>query len=352
MKVLYLYTRHDEIIPQHVSMLAECLRQSAEIRVADSLGAFRKELQQQLPHIIHCHGLPSVTTARAIISALNRGARLVITPHGQLEPWADDRQRNPAAVYWQKELVRRAYTVILLGRIERTNFEQSRLNHRIREIHNAVITNTISPHAMSADTLAVYQKVLDSDTFVLMDQPTRNMLRTVIKVGILGDPRWAPVRPSGTIDWRQILLYADNENIRRYVDYGINQLRCSLPPIDTSRIAFFLPDGYTAPVSVSEIVGEYQGKETEYILRIISQIREQPILLHLIELTRELYRDTVDDEQLAEALRDKGLAPFSRALMQVLSETTGLDEGYMPLPPADNSLTQQIRRQLTNHLKI
>ena len=113
-----------------------------------------------------------------------------------------------------------------------------------------------------------------------------------------------------------------------------------------------MPDGYTAPVSVSEIVGEYQGKETEYILRIISQIREQPILLHLIELTRELYRDTVDDEQLAEALRDKGLAPFSRALMQVLSETTGLDEGYMPLPPADNSLTQQIRRQLTNHLKI
>ena len=352
MKVLYVYPKSNPLISQHVSLLTTGLRQSEEIRTADSVSTLRKAIQEQMPDIIHCHGCPSVTAARAIFSALNRGARLVLTLHGQLEPWADDRQRNIAAVYYQKELVYRAYAVILLGRLERTNFVKMGWNPRIEEIHNAVTTNTISPQNMCADTFAVYQKVLDSDTLALMDESTEHMLRVLIKVGIMGDRRWAPVLPSGIIGWRQLLLYAEHENIRNYVDYGISLLNCSAPAIDTTRIAAYFPDGYTTPRPIRELVGEYQGKETDYLLRIITQIRQQPLLLHLIELTRELYRDTVDDERLSEVLEEKGLTAFTRSLMQVLSEQTGLDEGYMPLTPIDNKLTRQIRQQLTNHLKI
>jgi len=87
-------------------------------------------------------------------------------------------------------------------------------------------------------------------------------------------------------------------------------------------------------------------------VRFISQIRHQPLLLHLIELTRELYRDTVDDDQLAERLEEKKLTAFTRSLMQVLEEQTALDEGYMPLAPVDNRQTRQIRQQLENHLNI
>ena len=352
MKVLYLYPKSNQLISQHVSMLTEHLQQSVETHIADSVGALRKALQEQIPDIIHCHGLPSVSAARAVITALNRGARLVLTLHGQLEPWADDRQRNIAAIYWQKEFVHKAYAVILLGRLERNNFVQIGWNTRIEEIHNAVTTNTISPQDMSTNTFAIYQKVLDSDTLALMDEPTEHMLRAIIKVGIMGDRRWAPILPSGSIGWRQLLLYAGHENIRNYVDYGISLLGCSVPAIDTSRIAAYFPEGFTIPRPVRETVGEYQGKETEYLVRIISQIRQQPLLLNLVELTRELYRDTVDDELLSEALEEKGLTAFTSSLMQVLSEQTGLDEGYMPLPPADNRLTKQIRLQLTNHLKI
>ena len=352
MKVLYLYPKSNLLISQHVSMLTERLQQSVETHIADSVGALRKALQEQIPDIIHCHGLPSVSAARAVITALNRGARLVLTLHGQLEPWADDRQRNIAAIYWQKEFVHKAYAVILLGRLERNNFVQIGWNTRIEEIHNAVTTNTISPQDMSTNTFAIYQKVLDSDTLALMDEPTEHMLRAIIKVGIMGDRRWAPILPSGSIGWRQLLLYAGHENIRNYVDYGISLLGCSVPAIDTSRIAAYFPEGFTIPRPVRETVGEYQGKETEYLVRIVSQIRQQPLLLNLVELTRELYRDTVDDELLSEALEEKGLTAFTSSLMQVLSEQTGLDEGYMPLPPADNRLTKQIRLQLTNHLKI
>jgi len=352
MKVLYLYPKSDPLISQHVSLLTDGLRQNAEIRTADSVSVLKKAVQEQMPDIIHCHGCPSVTATRSIFSALNRGARLVITLHGQLEPWAEDRRRNMASVHYQKELVRRAYAVILLGRLERTNFMKMGWNSRTEEIHNAVTTNTISPQDMSNDTFAVYQKVLDSNTLALMDETTEHMLRAIIKVGIMGDRRWVSVLPSGSIDWRKLLLYAEHENIRNYVDYGISLLGCSVPAIDTARIAAYFPDGYTTPRPVHEIVGDYQGKETDYLLRIITQIRQQPLLLHLIELTRELYRDTVDDARLSEVLQEKGLTAHACSLMQVLSELTGLDEGYMPLPPADNKLTRQIRQQLTNHLKI
>ena len=57
-------------------------------------------------------------------------------------------------------------------------------------------------------------------------------------------------------------------------------------------------------------------------------------------------------EMLFRKIKEKGLTDFTHSLMQVLSETTGLDEGYMPLTQADNRLTRQISKQLTNHLKI
>ena len=352
MKVLYVYPKSDTLINRHVTLLTEGLRMSVEISTAEQVGAIRKILREQQPDIIHCHGCPSVSVARTILSALRKGSRLVLTLHGQLEPWAVDSKRNVANAIWQKEFIARAYSVILLGRLERTNFAELGWNSRTEEIHNAVTTNTISHQDMCSATFAVYQKVMDSNTLALMDETTLHMLCTVIKVGIMGDRRWATVLPSGHVDWRHILLYAEHENIRNYADYGISLLGYSVPAIDTSHVPAYFPDGYTQPAPIREKIGDYQGKETEYLLKMIAQIRHQPILLHLIELTRELYRDTIDDSRLAEALEEKGLTAFTRSLMQVLGEQTGLDEGYMPLPAVDDRLTNQIRKQLTNHLKI
>ena len=352
MKVLFVYPKSNPLISRHVSMLTDGLRQSATIDIADNAGAIRKALKEQVPDIIHCHGWTSVSAARAILSGINKGARLVLTLHGQMEPWATDKNKKMPAIYWQKRLITRAYSVILLGRLELTNFQKLSWNRRTEEIHNAVTTNTISHQEMCAATFAVYQKVMDSNTLELMDEPTVRMLRAIIKVGIMGDRRWTVVLPSEEVNWRHLLLYAEHENIRNYVDYGISILGLSVPAIDTSRIAAYFPDHYETPRPIREKVGDYNGKETDYLVRIIHQLRQQPLLLHLIELTRELYRDTVDDEQLAERLEEKKLTAFTRSLMQILDEQTALDEGYMPLSPADTRLTRQIRQQLDNHLNI
>jgi hypothetical protein len=137
-----------------------------------------------------------------------------------------------------------------------------------------------------------------------------------------------------------------------YIDYGIRKLGLSAPLIDTTRIAAYYPNSYTRPRPIKEIVGDYQGDQTDYLMRIIRQMIKSPTLLGVIELTRELYRDNVNDDKLSEQLEEANLTKNAARLIQVLSETTLLDEGYMPISPLNDKTTEKLRNNLKNHLKI
>ena len=360
MKVLYIFPKGDALIRQHVELLADGLRQSAEICIADNYTTFKQQLRQLQPDIVHCHGCWNFDIIRAAMSGRKACARIVITPHEQMEPWAVEQQTPQAKAgrifQWQKVCIQRAYAIITLGKLEQKNFLKLKWNRRVEVVHNAIITNTILPREMCSQTFAIYQKVIDSNTLEQMDDTTVEALATIIKASITGDRRWCnnldAVAHPQDIDWRRLMIYAYHENIINYVDYGISILSLPTPSIDTSHIAAYYPDSYIQPRPIKEVIGDYQGNETDYLLKMITQLHRQPMLLHMIELTRELMRETVNDDQLNEALEEKSLKSFAASLMQVLSEETDLDEGYMPLPPQETRQTNKIRKLLTNHLKI
>lgn len=361
MKVLHIYSKADDLIAQHVKLLADGMRQSLEeVVMADSATNLRQQIIEHEPDILHCHGCSLQKLARAVRTAKRHGARVVVTPHGQLEPWVLNQQpiheKVTNTLLWQKETITSAYAIITLGKLERSNFLKLGWNRRVEEIHNAVTTNTITPEQMCSETFYVYQKVMDSNTLEQIDETSLKALATIIKAGIMGDRRWC--RQLGTvnnpqlIDWRRMLVYAEHENIRNYVDYGISVLDLPTPTIDTEHIAAYFPDEYTRPRPLKELIGDYQGDETAYLVKMITQMNKKPLLLHMIEFTRELYRDTVNDDLLATALEEKRLIAFTESLMQVLQEQAELDEGFMPLHQKDNRLAQSIRKQIYNHLKI
>jgi len=360
MKVLHIYPKTDDLIRQHVMLLAGGMQQSADILTTDSGANIRQMVINEQPDILHCHGCWNQKMAHAIRTARHHGARVVITPHGQLEPWVVHRQnlqdKVVKALLWQKDVIAQAYAIITLGKLERVNFLKLEWNHRVEEIHNAVTTNTITVSEMCSKTFAVYQKVMDSNTLEQMDDRSLQALSTIIKAGIMGDRNWCKstdsIRYPQDIDWRRLLIYAEHEHIRNYVDYGISVLGLQAPSIDTGKIDAYFPDSYHKPPPIKETVGDYEGDETAYLVKMIRQLNKQPLLLHLIELTRELYRDNVNDDALTTALEEKKLTGFTRSLMQVLSELTELDEGYMPLLPCENRQTRKIRKLITNHLKI
>lgn len=356
MKVLHIYPGNDSMVTKHVTMLAEGMRLSADIRTADNSASARQLLREHEPDIVHCHGCWQYFVARMAASAIRQGARVILTLHGQLEPWVISQQSMQDKVcksmLWQRDAVRRAYAVITLGRLERENFKHLGWNTRIEEIHNAVITNTISPSEMVSQTFAVYQKVMDSNTLELMDEIERRQLATILKAGLTGDRRWIGNEDVPGHVSRQLLIYAEHEGIRNYVDYGINLLGLSAPLIDTEKIAAYMPPSYTRPRPIKEIIGDYEGNETDYLLRIITQLHKAPLLLHLTELARELYRDSINDEHIAAMLEERGLLAFTQRLMQILSEQLLLDEGYMPVDPINDRQTQRIRKIITSYLKI
>jgi len=357
MKILYVYPKSDELISRHVALLTTGLRENAEVRIADNQASFRQALKEMEPDIVHCHGCWEYFLARACSSARKNDVRIVVTPHGQLEPWVTKQQslqeNLSKTLLWQRRTIEKAYAVILLGKLEATNFKELGWNPRTEVIHNAVITNTITPAEMCSQTLAVYQKVMDSNTIAQMDDDSIHALAIIIKAGIMGDRRWIHgISIPEHIDWRRLLIYARHENISNYVEYGINILGLTTPHIDTSQIAAYFPDRYTTPRPLKEAVGNYEGDETNYLVHIIRHINKEPLLLHLIELTRELYRDTVNDDKLCAKLEDMKLLSQAARLMQILSEQTMLDEGFMPMPPLNDRLTKHFRRLLANHLKI
>lgn len=356
MKILHVYPKTDELVAQHVTQLMEGMQFSAEVQAVSNLADFKGVFKTFQPDIVHCHGCWQYGIVNAGNFASKQGARIVLSPHGQLEPWVFEekpfQEKFHKTVLWQKPFVEKAYALIAFGKMEQQYLVQLKWNPRIEVIHNAVITNSTTRERMCTQTFNVYQKVLDSNVLEQMDDNTQQLMATIIKAGTLGDQRWVDLTVSEDIDWRRMLIYAEHQNIRNYVDYGINILGLSALSLDTEHLPAYFPESYQRPQSIRKLIGEYKGDETDYLIRMIRQIEKQPLLLHLIELTRELYRDTVNDDLMQEALEEKKLTKFASRLMTVLHEQTLLDEGYMPIDPLDDRGTQDIRESITNHLKI
>ena len=357
MNVLHIYPKNNELIQRHVQLLIEGLKQSANVQVAQNNKSFYKQACDMHADILHVHGVNQMVQLKALRCAQKYNIRCVVTLHGQLQPFAMSamsKQERINLLLVQREYLQKAHAVITFGKMETSTFSKYGFNPRIEEIHNAVYTNTITPAQMAAQTFAVYQKVQDSNTLEKMDANTLAALKAIIKVGIMGDKQWvdSSAIDARLINWRHLLVYAEHENITNYTDYGIRKLGLPAPLFDTTKIAAYFPKNYTRPKPIKELVGEYQGDQTDYLMRIIRQVLKAPTLLGAIELTRELYRDNVNDDKLAEKLEDAGLTNNAARLIQVLSELVLLDEGFMPIDPLNDKQTEKLRNSFKNHLKI
>lgn len=337
MKVLHLFPEDNPLIAAHVAMLRE-----------------REEPSTGRPDIVHVHGCWRYATVRQAMRLHREGARLVMTPHGGLEPWIISERRLTEklskTLLWQRRMVESAYVLIAQGPMENEALLQLGWNPRLETIRNAVVTNSITPEAMRQHTQEVYRKVMDSNTIELMDADTRHLLTLLLKAGITGDRRWlgdlstlpSLLSPLTETDWRQLLVYADHENIRTIIDRGLHVLSIRAPYIETAQIKSYLPTSYQLP-----------KVENHTVVGIVSEMHRSPLTLRLlVELDRALRRDDTDDEQIVEDMTEKRLLRYFRRVLQLLVELTLLDEGFLPASPIDDSQTATLRQRLLTHLRI
>jgi len=331
MRVLHLFPADDPLIARHVAMLRE-----------------DEEPISGKPDVVHVHGCWRYAIVRQAMHYHRQGARIVMTPHGGLEPWImEERQlteKLSKTILWQRRMVESAYVLIAHGPVEAESLAALQWNPRVETIRNAVVTNSITTEAMRQQTLDVYRKVMDSNTIELMSEDARRLFAMLLKAGITGDRRWVNSEPP-TVDeaqWRRLLVYADHENVRAVVDQGTRAFGLKQPYIDTTHIRSYLPTDYRLP-----------KVENLSVEGIVSEMRHGPLTLRqMVDLDRALRRPDSDDELVIESLTEKRLVRYFRRILKLLVEQTLLDEGFMPLLPIDDKQTASLRSQLASHLRI
>lgn len=345
-KILHIYPSSNAMIARYVDMVEKGMPESVTSASAVDEKDARQKCKEWKPDIVHLHGLQQPDLLQAANYAMKQGARLVVNPHGDLQPWVmGSSVKQGLAQRSMRSTIEHAYALIAQSKMEAENLRQLEWNDRIETITNPLITRTTSITQLTTMTATIYNKVMASDVLALMDDNTRRALSLLIKAGITGDERWLDGRINEAPDWQKLYVYAEQEGIADVVDHGIGVLNLMAPTPQHSPI--YLPNGYEKPKPAA------CKTITELVKLMKEEVEEQNLsMLRLVELHMQLRRDDTDEELLLTELEEAKLQSFFASLLQVLSELTGLEEGFMPCDPQDNGDTKRIRITITNHLKI
>lgn len=352
------------MIAGYVNMLVENMGLEAENITASEEIEAKNKLQAIHYDILHIHGCWRNSSSRILKIATKQGTRMVHSPYGQLEPWILDenywKEKLPKRLLYQRHIVESAYAVIIQGRMEEECIRNLGWNQRMEIIRNPMITHSITPGELARKTYAVYRKVLDSNTIELMSDNTLKMLRHFIKAGITGDSRWITDELCAISDqeqWRHLLCYAYHEQIEGIVNRGIRILNYPAPDMDMSKVTWYKPNHYEPSKSIQDAIGLQFTSENERLLATFKYLRKQILrkqltISHLCELDRELREHDIEEDHLSETLKEERLYKMTGRIMQLMEELTGLNEGFMPIPPLNDRITKQMKRQIKNHLKL
>ena len=364
MRILHFYNQQNDLQTRYISLLLETMAGSVEVKACNTLVDIKKELDALHYDILHIHGCWSVQYAKAAGYAKRNGVRVIITPHGELEPWIlRDRQwqeKMPKTILYQRQTIQEAYVVIAMGTMERESLEKLGWNPRIETIRNAIITQSITTREMTRLLLDTYRKVMDSDVYHIMNEATRQALMLLLKAAVCEHRDWLhgeSVPELSDIEWRQLLIYARHEQLEHMLKRGIHVLGMKEPMMDVSQVSAYFPADYVPVKTIAETIGNQFVSENKRLLATFKYLHrlcttQQLAMAHLMELAKEIRGHDIDEELLQETLEEEHLLTFASRLMGVLADFGQMEEGIMPVPPINDKQTEKLGNQITNRLKI
>lgn len=266
--------------------------------------------------------------------------RLVITPHGQLEPWIRRkhylRDKLPRTLAYQKRLVKGAYAIIVMGKMERGCMERLKWNERIETVHNALITDMLTEEEMARQLMHIYGKVMDTDTYGLLGEKDLLTLSSLLKASLAGDGRWLTEEEAGSCSfislttWRRILLYAHQYAITDSLQRGARVMGIEPPDIRPATVETYNSGSAPTPIAGRPSRVAKADEVVEWIKALSQGAHRGGIhIADLLFTSSQLRALSADEGQISEALKRQGLKKFTNSLMQSLHRQTGLEEGFM-----------------------
>lgn len=385
MRILHFHPDGNKTIAEYVALLCRVMGEYAEVAAANDIKSLTRQIKQKRPDIIHLHGCWTMQNAIAAMIAKRKLIRTVITPHGQLEPWIIRqhyiRKKLPRILLYQKTIVNRAYSVIVMGKMEEFHLKQLKWNPRIETAYNSIITDTITEEDMCRTIYGIYDKVMNTDILKLMNRETINATSALIKAGLTGNHLWLNdheyglFRTPNNIEWDKLTAYVHQEGISDVVTKGIDVLGLPQPDTAPTEKPFYHPKNLISPEPLSASISIKKDKgnskdnketacgnifsytDTLYFTEMMRNVRKltsrrRLTLSHIVETADTLRTRAIDEGKAAEILRGKRLYKFTGRIMQLLADMTGLEEGFMPVPPINDRQTNRIKTIINKHLEI
>lgn len=365
------------LLSDYILQLTSEQKEYAEVKTLTSTDDFQKVAEKENHDIIHIHACWDYLAAKRAQWAVKKGYAVVLSTHwGLNEPIRSNEQRIRKFIkqmMYQQKTVHQVDAMLVTNEKERQMALTLGWQKRIDVIPNSLLNSSISASEMAEQTILYYNKVLDTRYQVAMSSMENDAVYSLLHVGLaretthnlLPSDQLLNLRSLNPAQWRRILLYSDDENIREIIDNAISRLQLNAPNIETStiqRFALVLPKERN-PLNQQKIVGTKpltrqrlndNINSDETIVRTIAIMlanahqldRKQTLSMrHLADLYTMIKYNDYDEDRLAEVLRHMRLYRFSRRIIQLLVDKLHLEEGFRPFSPlADNGLKAIIKR--------
>lgn len=365
-----------ELVSDGLLTLVAAMKEVANVQVVTQRKEAEALLKEQHPDIFHIHACWNHEAARIAKQAYKEGVAIVVSPHWQLEQFIRMREQHISkvckTVLYQYKMIHRADALQVSTDLERDNLLFLGWNKRCTTVPSSLLNKNISYEQMAKTMLVFYQKVIDSRYFKLMTAVEKEAVSSLLRIGkeknMLRNPLTSEqilnLRDINPIQWRRIMLYADDEYIRNIIDEGISRMQLTIPTIDAASIDRFTrrKKKSSEPLERKELLSKKSSLkdklkwETEGVDEVIKTIcimllnikfhlqKRTLSMYHLTELYEVLKYEDYDEDKLQEVLKYMKIKDLASRLIQVLSETVLLEEGFMPLAPLDDKKTHRIKQ--------
>jgi len=355
------------------------------VMIARNRSRFRKIVDKVNPDIIHIFGAWDITAS--FIEKWGEDYRIpvVFSPLKGFAPWNVRHhywsRRLPALLLFQRRMIKRAHAIHVTSRQEmkfamEMNWHPSftdreTWNSRIAIIPNPMLTDETDTDKTARSMLRLYNKVLDSNPFLRMTEADRMNENTLLRAGLsqgnmLHDiTKKARERLFAMDDkaWRRILLHSTDEGIADIIISGAIAMQLKKKSIvieNTERFENKQKDTGAANSSsalmkngrMSRIKEKFKGYGTEaelctMMINIVYGLRNGTLCRrHIADMYTHIRFKYYNESVLRLMLKQVRMYKTAARLMQIMSETIGLENGFMPLEPLDDKRTDNIRKTL------
>ena len=341
---------------------------------------FLNLLYSLMPHIVHVHGSYCYLNSRIQLWSQKRGFPVVFSPYGGMNPGFIDKEYGMHTwkmICYQKNMVRHA-SCLLTSDAEEKDYimNEARLTDRIELIRDPREGEYADFDGYAEQVGRLYLKVLDSDKGAHLDQQCLEAVSALLHLSMAGDNERQPLCSQDILNlrsitpakWRDIYIYAAEQGITSFIKEGGSRAQLTIPDSAHNQARQFatrfkrdlspLPDDRL--IAKSFFAKRAIGKISEAnvpvrkICTMLFNLRyhfdhQTVSLRHLCDIYDVFRYVEVDEDRLADALRQCHLLTFARRLCQVLAEVAYLDEGFMPVAALNDRGTERMRATIMKY---